>query len=45
MTVTLKESTPEGEIIKEYLHHQGSEQIRENLGLYISLLREGMLSL
>lgn len=40
ISVTLKESNPEGEIIKEYLHHQGSEKIREKLALYISSLKE-----
>lgn len=38
--ITLKESTNEGEIIKDYLHHQGSKDVREQLGLYITLLKE-----
>ena len=39
--VTLKESTPEGEIVKEFLHNHGKETIREQLGMYVSLLKEG----
>lgn len=38
--VTLKESTPEGEIVKEFLHNHGKETIREQLGMYVSLLKE-----
>lgn len=45
MEVTLKESTSEGEIIKEILHNQGRDTIRKKLGIYISLLKEGELFL
>lgn len=40
VTVTLKESSPEGEIIKDFLHNYGSEKIREKLKLYVVMLKE-----
>lgn len=41
VTVTLKESSTEGEIIKDFLHNCGSEKIREKLKLYVVMLKEG----
>lgn len=38
--VTLKESTPEGETVKEILHNQGKDTVRQKLGMYILLLKE-----
>uniref|UniRef100_A0A069DS64 Putative activator of 90 kDa heat shock protein atpase log 1-like isoform 2 n=1 Tax=Panstrongylus megistus TaxID=65343 RepID=A0A069DS64_9HEMI len=40
VTVTLKESSTEGEIIKDFLHNCGSEKIREKLKLYVVMLKE-----
>ncbi|KAF6211394.1 hypothetical protein GE061_011906 [Apolygus lucorum] len=38
--VTLKESNPEGEIIKDFLHHRGCEQVREKLQNYVDSLKQ-----
>lgn len=41
MTISLKEGSSEGDVIKDFLYHYGRDQIREKLGIYISSLREG----
>ncbi|XP_054271354.1 activator of 90 kDa heat shock protein ATPase homolog 2 [Macrosteles quadrilineatus] len=40
ITVSLKESTSEGDIIKEFLYHQGKERIREKLEEYVVSLKK-----
>ncbi|CAB0014342.1 unnamed protein product [Nesidiocoris tenuis] len=38
--VTLKDSTPEGEVVKDFLHHQGCHNVRDKLGEYVRSLKE-----
>lgn len=41
--VTLKDSTDEGEKIKQFLHTKGKDAIREKLTKYVSSLKEGKI--
>uniref|UniRef100_A0A1B6E8U8 Activator of Hsp90 ATPase AHSA1-like N-terminal domain-containing protein n=1 Tax=Clastoptera arizonana TaxID=38151 RepID=A0A1B6E8U8_9HEMI len=40
VVISLKESSSEGDIIKDFLYHDGRDKIREKLAIYISSLKE-----
>ncbi|XP_014251204.1 activator of 90 kDa heat shock protein ATPase homolog 1 [Cimex lectularius] len=40
VTFTLKESSDEGDVLKEFLRHQGQEVVREKLKAYVASLKE-----
>lgn len=42
INISLKESSAEGNIVKDFLYHQGRSKIRDQLEKYIKDLKEGI---
>jgi hypothetical protein len=42
VNISLKESSTTGDILKDFLYHQGRDKVREKLENYVTLLKKGM---